>query len=130
MAANTRVEDETRGTEDKDHDSQGPSDPDSMGVYLSPKSARYNKVGVDLCEDHIVCVVAVGLKFLYVIPGFDVLAVELRHIQVKGSLKIGDPEETFDLFIKNDYSLKRTYPCEMIMNDVTVIKVSLYILAQ
>ena len=77
MAANTQVEDGTRKTEDEDHNSQGPSDPDSMGVYLSPKSAWYTKIGINLSEDVIVCIAAVGLKLLYILPGFDVLAVKL-----------------------------------------------------
>ena len=43
---------------------------------------------------------SVGAKFLYVIPGFDVLGVELWHIQVKGFSKIGNPDGVFDIFIK------------------------------
>jgi len=61
--------------------------------------------------------VAVGAKLLYV---FDVLAV---HIQVKGSSKIGRPEDTFDLFARNDFSFSRSYPCELFPKEVTVIKV-------
>ena len=105
------------------HDSKGPSDPDSMGVYLSQKSIRYSKVGVNLSEDNRLCVVAVGVKLLYVLPGFDALGIELRHIQVKGSSKIGRPEDTFDLFARNDFSFSRSYPCKMVPKEVTVIKV-------
>jgi len=104
-------------------DSQGPSDPNSTGVYLSHKSARYTDVGVKLSEDHDLCVVAIGNKLLYTLPGFDVLAVELRHIQVKGTSKMGKEEDTFDLFVRNDFALTRTYPCEMSLKEVTVVKV-------
>ena len=103
------------------HDSQGPSDPNSTGAYLSQKSARYSDVGVDLIEDHDICVMAVGGKLLYVLPGFDVLAVELCHVQVKGSLKTGKPKDTFDLFVRNDFSMSRTYPGELSLKEVTVI---------
>ena len=66
----------------------------------------------------------VGAKFLYVIPGFDVLGVELRHIQVKGFCKMGNPEDVFDMFIKNDILLSRVYP-HVVLRDVTIIKVGL-----
>ena len=106
------------------HDSQGPSDPNSSGVYISRKLTRYSKVGVELSEDHKVCVVAVGVKLLYCLPGFDVHSVELRHIQVKGSSKFGSPEDMFDLFTRNDFSLSRAYPCKMTLKEVTIVKVS------
>ena len=51
-------------------------------------------------DDEFICVLSVGAKFLYIIPGFDVLGVALRHIQVKGFSKIGNPESVFDMFIK------------------------------
>jgi len=74
------------------------------GVYQSQKSNRYGKVGVEFGKYQRLCVVAVRAKLLYVLPGFDVLAVELCHIQVKGSSKIERPEDTFDLFTRNDFS--------------------------
>lgn len=105
-------------------DPDAPSDGSSMGVYFAPKSFRYSSVGDELTKnDHCISVVAVGSKFLYVLPGFDVLAVEMRHIQTKGSGTIGKEEDTYDLFIKNDASLSRTYPCEMLIKDLTIIKV-------
>ena len=77
-----------------------------------------------LTEDkELVHVLSTGAKFLYAIHDFDVLAVELQHIQVKGFTKFGDLEEVFDLFIRNDVSLCRTYPLFMIIKDVTIIKV-------
>ena len=57
----------------------------TVSVYLMPKSGRYTDASIKLTEDdEFVCVLSVGAKFLYVIHGFDVLGVELRHIQVKG----------------------------------------------
>ena len=68
-------------------DLKSPSDPNSMGVYFAPKLFRYSSVSSMLTEnDHYVIVVAVGAKFLYVIPEFDVLAVKMRHIQTKNFL--------------------------------------------
>jgi len=109
-------------------DVDAPSDPNSMGVYFAPKGFRYNTVGSNLTEnDHFVTVVWVGSKFLYVLPGFDVLAVELRHIQIKGTSRVGDEESIYDLFIKNDSSLSRPCLCELLLKEVTVVKVSLIV---
>ena len=105
---------------DPDH----PSDPNSDSIYLTSKSGQYTDASIRLTEDdEFVCVVSIGAKFLYVITGFDVLGVELRHIQVKGFSKIGKPEDMFDMFIKNDLSLSRSYPSHMVLRDVTIIKV-------
>jgi len=102
-------------------DTDAPSDPNSMGVYFAPKAFRYSRVGSDLTDnDHYVTVVGVGSKFLYVLPGFDALAVELRHIQIKGTSKIGNEQGTYDIFIKNDLSLSRVYSCELLLKEVTV----------
>jgi len=61
----------------------------------------------------------------FVLPGFDVLAVELRHIRIKGTSKIGNEQGTYDIFIKNDLSLSRMYPCELLLKEVTVVKVNI-----
>jgi len=106
-------------------DPNGPSDPLCDSVYITSKSCRYTDDGIRLTEDEeFVCVVSAGAKFLYTIPGFDVLGVELRHIVVKGFMKIGNSEDVFDLFIKNDISLCRAYPSFMIIKDATIIKVN------
>lgn len=44
-------------------------------------------------------VVGVGFS---VLPRFNVFAVELRHIQIKGTSKIGEGG-TYDLFSKNNF---------------------------
>jgi len=81
-------------------------------------------VGSQLTEnDHIVSVLAIGEKLVYVLPGFDVLSVELRRVWIKSTTRIGKPEENYDLFVRNDFNLSRNYPCEMILKEVTVIKV-------
>ena len=103
-------------------DPNGPSDPNSMGVYFAPKQFRYNTAGSLLTENHhCVSVVAAGDKFLYVLPGFNVLAVEFRHLQIKG---MGSVSDVFDIIVKNDASLSRSHPCEMLLEEATIIKVS------
>ena len=82
---------------------------------------------MNLSEDHDVCVVAIRAKLLYTLPGFDVLAAELCHIQVKGSSKMEKPENTYDLFLRNDFSLSRTYPCQMSLEEVTIIKAKIHV---
>ena len=97
-------------------DPNRPSDPSCDSVYLASKSGRYTDTSIKLTEDdEFICVLYVGAKFLYVIPSFDVLGVELRHIQVKGFSKIGNPEDVFDMFIKNDISLSRIYPSHAVL---------------
>ena len=38
---------------------------------------------------------------------------------------MGNPEDVFDMFIKNDISLSRVYPSHVVLRDVTIIKVRL-----
>jgi len=105
-------------------DPNAPSDPNSTGVYFAPKQFRYNNAGSQLSEnDHCVSVLGVGEKFVYVLPGFDVLSVELRHTLIKGTTKIGIPEGTYDVFVRNDFDLSKSYPCEMVLKEVTIVKV-------
>ena len=94
-----------------------------MGVYLTNPSFRYSKIAEELICHDAVCILLPGTKFLYVLPGFDVLEVELCHIKVKGFGKIGNDEDIFDLFIKNDNSLSRSYPTALIIKDVTIVTV-------
>ena len=102
-------------------DPRGPSDPDSMGVYFAPLEMRYTTAASDAIEgDDRICVLSVGIKFLYVLPGFDVLAIELHHLKVKGFPK-GSAEDIYDVFIKNDATLFRSYPAVMMIQDLTVI---------
>ena len=45
MAMSATSSDLPRPCDSPGHDSQGPSDPNSTGMYLSQKSAQYNDVG-------------------------------------------------------------------------------------
>ena len=106
-------------------DPHGPSDPGSMDVYYTAERVRYTTIAKDTIEDdQIACFLSARAKFLYVLPGFDVLVVELHHLKVKGFGKIGSEEEVYDLFAKNDASLCRTYPAAMIVKDLTIVKVN------
>ena len=101
-----------------------PWDPNGMGVYLTAPSFRYSNIAKELTEgQEVTCILSAGMKFLYVLPGFDVLGIELRHIKVKGFGKTGNEEDTFDMFIKNDISLLRSYPAALIIKDLAVVMV-------
>ena len=105
-------------------DAYAPWDPSGMGVYLTLPSFRYTDTAKELTEgQEVTCVLSAGIKFLYVLPGFDVLGIELRHIKVKGFGKTGKEEDTFDMFIKNDTSLLRSYPAALMIKDLTVVPV-------
>ena len=51
-------------------------------------------------EDNTVTVTSVGESFIYVLPSFDVLGVELRHVAVKGYARRTGEEQCYDLFIR------------------------------
>ena len=70
----------------------------------------------------IVCVLPVGMPFRYVIPSFDVIAIEMRQMKIKGYTTDGE-ERNYDIFIRNDPSLCRLYPVWMVIRDGTVIEV-------
>jgi len=79
-----------------------PSDPSSTGVYYTPLCPRYTDTANYLMEDNeITCVLAANAKFLYVLPCFDILEVELHHLRVKGFGKIGNEEDTYNIFLYN-----------------------------
>ena len=60
------------------HDSNCPSDPNCDSVHLTPKCGHYMDDSIKLTEDdEFICVLYVGANFLYIIPCFDVLGVEL-----------------------------------------------------
>jgi len=106
------------------NDPHGPWDQNSNGVYFTIPSQRYSSVAQELIPDEPIGILSAGEKFLYVLPGFDVLGIELRHIRVKGFGLVGSEEENFDLFIKNDISLCRSYPAAIVVKDITVVKAS------
>ena len=114
----------TGGEPAREPDPRAPWDQSSMGVYFTVASQRYSTFAQELIPDESIGILSAGEKFLYVLPGFDILGIELRHIKVKGFGLIGAEEENFDLFIKNDASLCRSYPAAIVVKDITVVKVS------
>ena len=104
------------------------ADPSTMAtrasVFFAPVRSRplYDH-SRDEDEDDEVCVVSIGRPFRYIIPSFNVIAVELRQIRIRGYNSEGEGE-TYDLFIRNDTSLSRSYPAWMTVKDGTVVDVS------
>ena len=96
-------------------------------VHFVPKEFRPGDKFNSDEEDDEVWVDSVGDPFMYVIPSFDVLAVELRLIRISGYSRIDGEEKHFDLFIKNHGSLCRPYPSLMTIKDYTLIEVSIAI---
>ncbi len=81
---------------------------------------------LDEAEDYKVgeiTIITIGRPFRYMIPHFEVLQVELRHIVIEGETEDGDPVR-HDCFIRNDASLCRAYPSSMAVRDAIVIPVS------
>ena len=70
-------------------------------------------------------ILSMGPKFQYVIPSFDVLAVDIRLTKVQGQNEDGGLK-VFDMFIRDDPSLDRTYPAELAIADVTCVHVSIF----
>ena len=101
------------------------ADSEDLAVHFVPKEFRPGDGSND--EDDEVWVNSIGDPFMYVIPSFDVLAVELRQIPISGYSKINGEEKHMDLFIRNDDSLCRAYPSLMVIKDFTIIEVSMYI---
>lgn len=96
-------------------------------VHYVPKEFRPTMDSSDSNKDDTVWVTSIGDTFTYVIPSFDVLAVELRQIKISGYNRRDGKERILDLFIRNDASLCRTYPAVMIIKDVTIIKVCIQV---
>ena len=95
-----------------------------MKVHYVPKQYRPLQDSPESSEeDDTITVTSIGESFIYVIPSFDVLGVELRHVAVKGYMRKTYEEKCYDLFIREDSSLIREYPSAMTIKDVTIIKV-------
>ena len=91
-------------------------------IFPAPVSSRLRDHSDDDQDDDEVCILTVGKPFRYTIPSFDVIAVELRQVRLKGYNSDGD-ELTYDGFIRNDISLSRSYPTWMTVKDGTIIDV-------
>ena len=74
-------------------------------------------------EDDMVWVTSLGDPFMYVIPSFDIIALELRRMKIRGYGRSGGKERSLGLFVRNDASLCQMYPSMMVIKDVTIIKV-------
>ena len=94
----------------------------SLGsVRVAPVSSR--TMHYDSGENDYMYVLSVSPKFEYVIPGFDVLAVDLRCMRVQGYNDTGELM-VLDTFVRDDPSLDRIYPAGMEVTDATCIDVS------
>lgn len=79
-------------------------------VFPAPKSSRpLRDNSVDDDPNDFLCRVNFEEPFCYVIPTFDVLAVELLRCKIKGFNQEGK-EEVYDVFARNDPSFQNRVP--------------------
>jgi len=105
-------------------DNNTPSVAHCDSVYFTSKADRYENISARITdgeESVRACVLSTGNKFRYVIPGFDPIGVRLCPVKV--SLRIEDSVEIYDFFMKDDKSLCRSFPSEIVIKDITVVKV-------
>ena len=86
---------------------------------MSPKLHQ----GMEDDPEDVFDVVSVGQPFRYVIPSFDVLAMEVRKIKIVGQHRLSFEEKCYDLFIRNNSSLIRPYPARLTVTNLVVIEV-------
>jgi len=99
-------------------------DCDDIKVHYVPRQFRPRPDDPSCSDkDDVVSVTAVGESFMYVIPNFDVFAIELRPVEINGYSMRRRATLTYDLFIRNHTSLDREYPSKLTIKDVTVIEV-------
>ena len=99
---------------------------DTACVYPAPRSTRvcYDPaIDANKPNDEVL-VLSVGPPFWYNIPSFDLLAVELRQMKVKGYTSEGE-EKHCDIFIRNLHSFTCVYPVWMAIRDATIVDVRL-----
>ena len=99
---------------------------DTACVFPAPRSTHvcYDPaIDADKPDDEVL-VFSVGPPFWYNIPSFDLLAVELRQMKVKGYTSEGE-EKHYDMFIRNLPSFTRVYPVWMAIRDATIVDVRL-----
>ena len=89
-------------------------------VCITPFPSRFHDL--DGLDD-VICVVTLGDPFDYVIPSFDTLTVKLRQMKIWGYGSLEGEEVAYDVFVREDPSLHRTYPAWMAVKDLTCIKV-------
>ena len=71
------------------------------------------------------CILSVGAPFMYTIPNFEALAVELRQIKVERTVEGGEAER-YDAFIRSDSGLCRNYPATVFASDTFLIDVCVW----
>ena len=86
-------------------------------VSVSRASSQCDIVGAEFCA------VTVGQPFVYVIPSFSVLSVQLRQMKIKWSPCEEAAEATYDVFVRNDSSLCRAYPAWMSVKNAARVRV-------
>ena len=98
--------------------------PAAFEVHFVPKEFRPDASSSDYNDaDDTVWVTSVGDPFMYVIPSFNIIAVELRRMQIRGFNRRDGKEVKLDLFIKNVDSLCQMYLSMMAIKYVVIIKV-------
>lgn len=95
-------------------------------VFYAPRNTRqlYDEAADQQPYD-VVQVLSIGLPFRYNIPSFDVLAVEMRQLRVKG-YTAENIEKHYDIFVCNHAAggLDRVYPAWMTIKDGTIVEVN------
>ena len=94
----------------------------TASVFLAPASSRPRDHSDGNEDNDEVCILTLGDPFRYTISSFDVIAIELRQLRMKGYNTDGE-ELTFNAFIRNDPSLNRSYPAWMTITDGTAIDI-------
>ena len=94
-------------------------------VSITPLTARPSFVpGTENDPTDVVDALSLGPPFQYIIPGFDVLRVELRQLKV--AFVLDGVDRTIDLFVPNQSSLCHSYPARMTIKGFLVVDVSSY----
>lgn len=71
-------------------------------------------------------ILSIGEQFKYIIPNFEVLAVNMRQVKLERESEETGLDEQFDAFIRDDEWLRRSYPAYVDVTDAFIIKVYRY----
>ena len=94
--------------------------PALSAVATSPLQTRPGYIlGMEEDPDDIFHM-TVGRTFCYVIPSFDVLAVRLCQMKIVGQHQLSGEQKQYDLFVRDDASLCRSYPSRMTVKQVVI----------
>ena len=81
---------------------------------------------VPSCEGSIeerMIILSIGEPFKYIIPNFEVLAVNMRQVKLERESEVTGLDEQFDAFIRDDEWLHRSYPAYIHVTNAFIIKV-------